>query len=76
MNRDIFLKFNSSKKRMCNTLLNKFRVFVCENHDKLVRMNRDSMRNKGYNIQRIEYPECNTLFDELKIVQLFRNKHL
>ena len=29
-------------------------------------MNRDAMRNKGCNIQRIEYPECNTLFDELK----------
>ena len=66
LNRHINSLFNSSKIRMCNTLFNRFRVFLYENHDKSVRMNQDARRNKGCHIQRIEYLKCNILFDELK----------
>ena len=66
LNRHINSLFNSSKIRMCNTLFNRFRVFLYENHDKSVRMNQDARLNKGCHIQRIEYLKCNILFDELK----------
>ena len=76
LNQHISLKLNSSKIRIDNTLLHKFRVFRYKNHDKVEQMNRDARRSKDCNSQRIKYLGCNTLFDELIIGQLFRNKHL
>ena len=66
LNRDIKFMFKSSKILMSNTLLNRFRVFRYENHNKIEQMNCEARRNKGCNIQRIEYLKCNILFDELK----------
>ena len=66
LNQDITNLFNSTKIRMNNTLLHKFRAFSYKNHDKIDQMNRDAKRSKGCSIQRIEYLEYNTLFDEIK----------
>ena len=66
LNRDMYSFFNSSKIRICNTLLNRLRKFRYANHNNIVRMNQDARQNKGYSIQRIEYLKCNSLFDQLK----------
>ena len=67
MNQDITNFFNSTKIRIDNTLLHKFRVFCYTYHDKIERINIGARRrDNGCNIQRIGYPECNALFNELK----------
>ena len=37
-----------------------------ENQNKIEQMNRDASQNQGGDFQRIEYPGCNALFEQLK----------
>ena len=49
-----------------NIVLNSFRVFRFQNRDVIKQNNLDASKKNHRNVQRIEFLECNTLFDELK----------
>ena len=61
LNRDVNSLFHSSKIRISDRLLHRFRAFRYENHK-----TRDANQSLGGNIHRIEFPGCNALFEELK----------
>ena len=68
INSDITKLFHSTKIKTNRTLINMFTKFRYENTDEIDKINQDlTRRDNSSNIHRIECPECNTLFDELKI---------
>ena len=66
LNKDVNSLFHSSKIRMINILLNRFRAFRYKNYNKIEQLTRDASQNGGGNIRRIEYPGCDALFEQLK----------
>jgi len=66
LNKDVNDLFHSSKIRINDKLLYKFRAFQYEMRNQIEQLNRHANQSLGGNIHRIEFPGCNALFEELR----------
>ena len=66
LNKDVSELFHSSKIRISVKLIHKFRAFQFEMSEQIKEFNLNANQSLGGNIHRIEFPECNALFEELK----------
>ena len=66
LNKDVSELFHSSKIRISTNLIYKFRAFQFKMREQIEQFNCHANQSLGGNIHRIEFPECNALFEELK----------